>query len=187
MAADAKYVAWIDSDIAFENDDWVKDSIAVLSKHDNAFGQLWKTCDMLGPGDDKHENPETLMTVTSFSAQHASGKDYSSRHNTDQEYWHPGFAWIATISAVKKVNGLIDKTLGSADRHMAMSFLGLAVETVPDGISETYLDQVLQWQDCVANAGIELVNVPCHISHYWHGPMRRRLYMERWKILVQHR
>jgi hypothetical protein len=32
-----------------------------------------------------------------------------------------------------------------------------------------------------------LVHVPCHLQHFWHGPMRRRRYMERWEILKKHR
>ena len=69
---------------------------------------------------------------------------------------------------------------------MAMSFLGLAIETVPDGISESYIDQVLTWQEHVQNNKIALVHVPCHIQHLWHGPLTRRMYTERFDILKKH-
>jgi hypothetical protein len=188
MSMETKYVAWIDSDIAITTETWVEDIIACLSQHDLAYGQIWSTCDMLGPSQEgKEEEEKPILTVNSFCSQYAAGKTYTARHHEDRDYWHPGFGWMATISAFRATNGLIAQTLGSADRHMAMSFLGLAVETVPDGISEAYLDQVLTWQEAVKNNGIALVHVPCHLKHYWHGPMHRRRYMERWEILKKHR
>ena len=48
---------------------------------------------MLGPEANSYE---PKVTVSSFCAQHAAGKSYSARNNTDREYWHPGFAWMAT-------------------------------------------------------------------------------------------
>jgi hypothetical protein len=69
---------------------------------------------------------------------------------------------------------------------MAMSFLGSVIETVPDGMSEGYLDQVLTWQEYVKEHKIELVHVPCHIQHFWHGPMQQRKYMERFDILKKY-
>jgi hypothetical protein len=185
LSMETKYVAWVDSDIAITTETWVEDIVACLSQHDLAFGQIWSTCDMLGPTEEAEEKP--ILTVSSFCSQYAAGKTYTACHHEDRDYWHPGFGWMATLSAIRATNGLIAKTLGSADRHMAMSFLGLAVETVPDGISEAYLDQVLTWQESVKNNGIALVHVPCHLKHFWHGPMHRRRYMERWDILKKHR
>ena len=183
LSPEAKYVAWIDSDIAFTDDSWVTDVATSLSKHEFAFGQIWSTCEMLGPEENSYE-PKVM--VSSFSAQHAAGKSYTARNNADREYWHPGFAWMATVSAVRATQGLIAQTLGSADRHMAMSFLGSVIETVPDGLSEGYLDQVLTWQEYVKEHKIQLVHVPCHIQHFWHGPMQQRKYMERFDILKKH-
>jgi hypothetical protein len=183
LSPETKYVAWIDSDIAFTNDSWVTDVATCLSKHDFAFGQIWSTCEMLGPEENSFE-PKVM--VSSFCSQYAAGKSYSARNNADREYWHPGFAWMATVAAVRATQGLISQTLGSADRHMAMSFLGSVIETVPDGLSEGYLDQVLTWQEYVKEHKIELVHVPCHIQHFWHGPMQQRKYMERFEILKKH-
>ena len=189
LSMETKYVAWIDSDIAMTSDTWVEDVVACLSQHDLAFGQIWSTCDLLGPPPTTNETETAatpLMTVSSFCSQYAAGKTYTARAQDDRDYWHPGFGWMATLSALRATNGLIAQTLGSADRHMAMSFLGLAVETVPDGLGESYLDQVLTWQEAVKEQGIALVHVPGHLQHFWHGPMHRRRYMERWEILKKH-
>ena len=184
LPEDEKHVAWIDSDISFVDDSWVSNAIMALSKHHLAFGQLWSTCDMLGPDGEAQKG----MTMTSFAQQNARGKAYVSCSNRQvEDYWHPGFAWVATMAALKKTGCLIDKTLGSADRHMAMSFLGRASETVPDNIHINYKSQVVEWQDRVIRHKIELIVVPVHIMHHWHGSLHRRQYMERWDILARHR
>lgn len=183
LSPETKYVAWIDSDIAFTDDKWVSDVVASLAPHEFAFGQVWSTCEMLGPEENSYE-PKVM--VSSFCSQYVAGKVYGERHSIDREYWHPGFAWMATVSALRATKGLIAQTLGSADRHMAMSFLGLVVQTVPDGMTNSYLDQVLTWQEYVKDNNIQLVHVPCHIHHHWHGPMHRRRYMERFEILKKH-
>jgi len=184
LPQDDEYIAWIDSDIGFTDDSWVSKAILALSRHPLAFGQLWTTCDMLGPDGRRQEG----MTMTSFAQQRAAGKTYVSTSNRQvDEYWHPGFAWIATRRALEATGGLIDRTLGSADRHMAMSFLGRAAETVPENVHTSYKKQVLEWQQKVNEHGIEFIVVPVHIQHFWHGPMRRRLYMERWDVLAKHK
>jgi hypothetical protein len=183
LSSGTKYVTWIDSDVEFTDDSWVRDVVTCLSRHEKAFGQVWSTCSMMGPED----TPDETLTVTSFCAQFVAGKQYANRSNGDREYWHPGFAWMATASALRSTHGLIAQTLGSADRHMAMSFLGLTVETVPDGVTGGYLDKVLSWQERVKENDIKLLVVPLHILHHWHGPITRRFYMERWQIVTKNR
>jgi len=201
------YVAWLDSDIEFreliaeDQASWVSRTIATLQQHPLCFGQVWTTCDLLGPPVDHHGNkltPTKLLTVKSFAYQYTSGKQYTSLSNRQKDYWHPGFAWIATTRALQKTNGLIDRTLGSADRHMAMSFLGRAKESVPQAYIDacqssssdsscSYLQQVLAWERIVQQEGIEFVVVDgVSICHHWHGSLRNRRYMGRWEILRRH-
>jgi len=177
LPAHCKYISWMDSDIAFIDDEWVESTIGVLSTHPKSFAQLWATCDMLGPDG----NPQ--LRVTSFAQQYTIGKTYQDVANKHKEYWHPGFVWAATREALECTNGLIAQTLGSADRHMAMAFLNRAAETVPKGLHASYRTQVLNWEQLVQLCGIELVVVPLKICHFFHGSMKHRQYMERWDIL----
>ncbi len=184
LPEDEKYVAWIDSDVAFTDDSWVSKAISKLSLYPLAFGQLWSTCDMLGPDGNVQEG----MTVKSFAQQKDEGKSYISCSNRQvNDYWHPGFAWCATMEALKRTNFLIDKTLGSADRHMAMSFLARAAETVPDNIHRNYKNQILEWERSVLENDIALILIPNHIVHHWHGSLKHRAYMGRWNLLAKHR
>lgn len=177
-----KYFCWIDSDVEFTDDAWITAALQQLQSHPRAFGQVWSTCDLLDP------HNRSTGTVTSFCQQWATGKTYRSRsHRETDEYWHPGFGWMTTWQAWTHVGHLLARTLGSADRHMAMALLGRAAETVPDGLHENYLDQVLEWQQLATEAGLQLVAVnKVHIRHYWHGSLQSRRYMERWQILVDY-
>jgi len=184
LPEDEQYVAWIDSDVAFTDDSWVSNAILKLSLHPLAFGQLWSTCDMLGPD----ARVQKGTTVKSFAQQKEEGKSYISCSNRQvNDYWHPGFAWCATVEALKRTNFLIDKTLGSADRHMAMSFLGRAAETVPDNIHVNYKHHILAWEKSVLENDIALILIPNHIVHHWHGSLKHRAYMGRWGLLAKHR
>jgi len=184
LRADEKYVAWIDSDVEFVDDSWVKMTIDKLSEEPLAFAQLWTTCDMLG----RDGNKKKGMTFNSFTAQKEKGKSYISVSNRKvDDYWHPGFAWAATMEALKRTDYLIDKTLGSADRHMAMAFLERAAETVPENMDQTYRNQVMDWQQKVVDNKIALKVVPTHIKHHWHGKLKNRQYMRRWDLLTKHK
>ena len=145
-----------------------------------AYGQVWGTCELLGP------NGAVQRRVTSFAAQYVAGRVFRERSNQHADYWHPGFAWMATRKALEATGGLICRTLGSADRHMAMAFLGRAAETMPNLIHKNYKQQVMNWQDAVQHNGIELVVVPGLIRHYWHGSLEHRKYEGRWNILLEH-
>jgi len=179
LPADEEFAAWIDGDITFASDAWVEAAVRTLRASPTAFGQLWETCDMLGPKGQK------LSAVTSFARQHAWGKTFRPRGNKDPEYWHPGFAWCATLRALRATDYLIDKTLGSADLHMAMALVGLVAQTVPDGVSAQYRSNIEQWQDRARAANLQMVLVPGRITHSWHGKLQNRQYMERWRVVVE--
>ncbi|KAJ3128774.1 hypothetical protein HK098_003540 [Nowakowskiella sp. JEL0407] len=175
----SRYFAFIDADIQFYNTDIVFDTLNVLQKG-NVFAQMFEVADL-------EDNP--VITVKSFAYQYKAhgSKGYRSLHNSDKEYWHPGFAWAADIVALSNCGGLIDRTLGSADRHMAMALIGRAQESVPEGLPIEYLKMILEWQHKVKDAKVKLKCVPGKIKHFYHGSLRDRKYMERWDILKKHR
>lgn len=86
----------------------------------------------------------------------------------------------------RAVGGLIDRTLGSADRHMAMGLLNRAIESIPPELQETeYGRMVLDWQSNAQYAKIKLSHVDGKVYHNWHGELKNRKYVERWEILIK--
>jgi len=182
LPADAHYFAWLDADVQLTSRSWVADTLDRLDAEGGAaFVQPWSRAELLGPNG---------VTVTasppSFGAQWDAGAPFVAVANTHPAYWHCGFAWATTVPAWRAVGGLLQTTLGSADLHMAMALIGRAAETVPAGQTAEYRAAVLAWQERAAGAHLALGAVPGTLRHFWHGPLAKRRYMERWGVLSSH-
>lgn len=187
-------ICWVDADIEFPAED-VEDTNGyrvpwahrVYHTLDDgplySYGQMWDTCILLGPDD-----IAVTRVVTSFAKRYVAGEVYTETANSHGEYWHPGFAWMASRAALEATDGLIIRTLGSADRHMSMAFLGRVNETVPRAMHPNYLRQVQKWESAVQKHNISLLAVSgLHIKHYWHGSLANRQYDRRWRILEENK
>ncbi|KAJ3091229.1 hypothetical protein HK102_001247 [Quaeritorhiza haematococci] len=181
----AVYFAFVDADITFTSSTFVSDTVNILSKNHFAFVQMFEKAVLLGPPPNPHAQTHT---VEGFAHQYwkKGAKGYVSVNNTDPEYWHPGFAWAIHRDAFKAVDGLIDRTLGSADRHMAMALIIKARNSYPHNISKQYKAMVLAWERRAVKANMHLSHIPGVIHHSWHGSLANRRYVERWDILVKH-
>ena len=168
-----KYVAWIDADISFVNENWVEDTIQELQNNDVV--QLFRSAIHLGP------EQEVLKTDKSFGFMHKSGAIYSK---TDKYgFWHPGFAWACTKKAYQKMGGLLDwAILGSGDRHMALALIGRVEYSAPGNIEDTYKQLLRKFEKSCRH--LKLSYVSGTILHYWHGSLENRRYRERWDILT---
>lgn len=175
LPADWRYVAWVDADIKFLNKRWVRDTVAALEQNDVV--QLFHTAVNLGP------DGESLKIDKSFGYMHAkSGTPLvkSDRYG----FWHPGYAWAATRQAWNKMGGLIDfAILGSADRHMAMAWIGQVDMSYPGNIHPNYKALLKEYE--LLCKGFRVSYVPGTIVHYWHGSLENRQYRERWAIITK--
>lgn len=170
-----KYVAWIDADIDFLNQNWLHETLEELKTADVV--QLFRSAVNLGP------NGETIKVDKGFAYMaKGSGTPWTS---TDKYgFWHPGYAWACTRRAYKKMGGLVDwAILGSGDRHMAMALDGRVMQSAPGNIHSNYK---VMLQDYENNCkGLKLSWVDGTIVHHWHGNFADRRYKERWEILTR--
>lgn len=170
-----KYMAWIDADLTFLNQNWVRDTIHELETAD--IVQLWRSAVNLGP------DGETLKVDKSFAYMFIdSGTEWTQ---TDRYgFWHPGYAWACTRKAYETMNGLVDwAILGSGDRHMAMALAGLAQKSCPGNIHPNYMFLLRNFEKKLKNFKTSYVDGT--ILHYWHGSFANRRYRERWEILTK--
>ena len=170
-----KYMAWIDADLTFLNQNWVRDTIHELETAD--IVQLWRSAVNLGP------DGETLKVDKSFAYMFIdSGTEWTQ---TDRYgFWHPGYAWACTRKAYETMNGLVDwAILGSGDRHMAMALAGLAQKSCPGNIHPNYMFLLRNFEKKLKNFKTSYVDGT--ILHYWHGSFANRRYKERWDILTK--
>lgn len=169
-----KYVAWIDADLEFLNQNWVRDTIHELQTADVV--QMWRSAVNLGP------YGETIKTDKSFAYMFVGS---GTKWNPTDKYgfWHPGYAWACTRSAYEQMGGLVEwAILGSGDRHMAMAFAGLALESAGT-VHENYKGLLRLYESRVKDFKVSWVDGT--IVHYWHGSFADRRYKERWDILTK--
>ena len=177
LPKDWKYVAWVDADITFLNQNWVKDTVTELKSYD--IVQMFQTCVNLG------SKNEALKIDKSFGYMHRdSGTPYvtSARYG----FWHPGYAWACTRKAWLQMGGLIDwAILGSGDRHMSLAWIGRVKDSAPGTIHPNYRAWLEEYE-CMCK-GLEVSYVEGTILHHWHGRLEDRKYRERWDTLTKNK
>jgi len=170
-----KAVAWIDSDLEFENPTWAKDTLKVLNGTKDIVQIFSHSVDM-------NMNGEAMSVFVSFGYQYVKGLPY---RREIKNFWHPGYAWACTRKAYEKMGGLYeDAILGSADNVMALSLIQQGLRGINEKSTDDYKESVLIYQNRVKS--LRLGYVPGVIRHYFHGSKENRKYGDRWKILLNH-
>lgn len=181
LPANWKYVAWVDADVTFLNDNWAQETLHALQHHD--LVQPWSECIDTGP----YGNSNQMFR--SFSSLVAKGIRQQANKNEPYPYGHSGFAWACTRVFWENVNGLMEfPILGSADHHMAWASIGKVSYSVHQKMTDDFKRRCDEWQrNAFRVTNGHLGYVPGTITHAFHGPKTKRFYRERWQILVDNK
>jgi hypothetical protein len=176
LLPDWEYVAWIDCDIHFINENWAEETLAELQTYD--IVQLFSHAIDMGP------KGETLQVHTGFAFQYVNGEEW--KPPMYGRYFHGGYGWATTKSAWNAMGGLIEfAILGSADFHMSMAWIGMVEKSLNSKLSENYKELCLNFQKrCETHIKRNIGFIPGTIIHYFHGDKGDRKYKERWQILI---
>lgn len=171
----ARYLAWIDADVQFSRPDWVPATVSLLTKH--RFVQMFSQIIYLSP------LYEPYQRMRSFAWCYLHGRPHGRRH----DFWFPGGAWATTIEAFRRCGGMLDRTLGAADHHMAYGLIGRIDDTVQCEITPGYRHLLHEWQAGAQTAiGSQVGCLDGLLLHHWHGNMAARQYVSRWEIIRRH-
>lgn len=177
---DWKYMAWVDCDISFRNENWAEETIHRLQHH-NVVQPFEDAIDLGHTGN-------ILQTFKSFGFRHQEGGKKQAKSSDPYPYGHSGFAWACTRSFWEQSQGLLDfAILGSADHHMAWAMIGEVGPTIFGGMPPSYGRRCFEWQQrAVISTKKQVGYTDGRIEHFFHGPKVARQYQSRWKILVDH-
>lgn len=183
-----KYVAWVDADITFLNENWVADTIAKFNGlRSHAVVQLFEQVQMLDPVGNFYKS------AYGYAFSHATGfvidpcNDRYPYQNPDN-HKHTGFAWAARISYLKAIGGFYDKhIMGGGDYQMALGFYGHFNDPWYERFIGEFKKDLVEWsrkchQIIQGNVGY----VQGGILHHWHGHADDRNYIDRTKILNEY-
>jgi hypothetical protein len=178
-----RYAAWIDADVEFIDEDWVKNTIYAL--HTFRVVQPWSHSQDLGPNKEPLKVPPYRSFCSCYIGKvlNDPGTEYA------KAYWHSGYAWAIrreVWDGLEPHGGLIDWCpMGSADHHMAWAFSGDIQGRIDKRYSAGYrakADAFLKVCEEVIQRDIGFVKGL--IVHHWHGKKRDRGYQSREQLLI---
>jgi hypothetical protein len=189
LPAECDRIAWLDSDIIFENDRWVEETADLLETYVvvQPFDTAWwllPTCDLSpssGLGESLRGNSERSRLGAACYELLERGK-FCTRG-------HVGFGWAARRSLLT-THGLYDRCIvGGGDTAISLAMLGYSSNQAPRRMlyavcSQPQASDIIGWANgfCEAVQG-SVCFTPGSAYHMWHGAVADRQYVERLNIL----
>ena len=173
---DAEYIAWVDGDIEFMDDDWAEKTIEALKKYDVV--QPWTISTDLGSRNQHLKKQHSFCYVL-------NNKNVPILEGNSNKIYHPGYAWAMRLDTFINIGGLLDiSPIGTGDHHMAWAFMGQMYKGVAEGTCPVYIQKCLDFKLlCDKYIGKNVGYVHGNIRHHWHGNKGDRNYQQRWNIL----
>jgi hypothetical protein len=176
-------IMWCDADIAFQREDWAKETLEYL-QHYKAIQPFPNVIDY-GP------QSEVMETHKGFAYCYRMKDRLGARNRLGGwryggPYWHPGYAWAYRPKAWSECGGMLDRAiLGAGDYHMACALIGQVEFSYPGNVTEGYKRMCHAWQDR-AEAAVErnIGYLPGAVHHFFHGHKADRKYVERWDVIT---
>jgi hypothetical protein len=186
-----KYIAWIDNEVEFLNQNWVTDTIDALKSH--KVVQLFEVANYLAPNGTAIQNYVSYGTCVNKMKQGLTFKDFEKVYNTSilLHFCHSGFAWAARRSFLHDIGGLFDKDIvGDSDFMMVQAFTG-NIDSNSTFIRKwyntknlAYIKEIFEWQNRTFNRLKSKIGfVDGRINHIFHGSPILRGYDVRKTIL----
>lgn len=200
LPRDWKYLAWIDGDVIWNDENWGLEALQQLQHYEVI--QPWTD------GLDLGNYGNVLSHFKSFGSQHYHQFDNDLMHSMSgrtpgraihglapasampemdyRRFGHTGYAWACTRMFWENVGGLMDFCiLGSADHNMALAMVGKVDFSINGKMSDGFFQKCHEWQEkAVRITHNQVGSTHDRLEHFFHGAKRRRFYTERWKILV---
>jgi hypothetical protein len=205
LPAEVRHVAWIDCDVVFENRNWMGEAAAKLEAH-GGLVQLFSEAHHL-PRDAALEPVSTvferhaMVDVELGMARQSRTPGYAfcmAELRTPQDRAEgrggtrptaSGLGWAARRDQLAP--GLLDtQVAGSADMIIVLAGMGLQESYLPHRpFTAAALAAIRAWCGRARESGLLSAIDHCEgrLAHLWHGDLGDRRYLERHKILADHR
>lgn len=178
LPSDWKAVAWVDSDVQFDDPLWALHALKLLNGVKDSV-QLFSHAIFLD------EKGHTGRTFTGYAYNFVHGLQYEGYGN---DLWHPGFGWAYSRQTYEQMGGFYEREIsGLGDGIMAHSLRGgFDWSTYGMGFSsDGHHREILAFNQSCRN--LKMGYVPGVLRHYFHGTFASRRYDERRRIFNMHK
>lgn len=162
----ADCIAWIDSDVLFDNTHWIEQALKQLNKCE--IIQLFEL--VYRPGNNVEED-RISRGLPAWMLLGPLGT-----------YPSPGYAWAARSDWLKAIDGLYDKAIMGGGDTVIASHLCRRIHNQPlwkDGWDVALRQDAQAWADKMLATQPMYSYIPGLIKHLWHGTMANRRYIGR--------
>ena len=183
-----KYVALLDGDLTFVEDDWHDEVIHALQH--NPIIQCYSQALPLGPNGEPIGKPRLSI---SYNYLNQGNSLFKENYSYGAKGW--GLAWAYRREAWDGLGGMIDwSILGGGDWFMGHALWGNITKAIQRRKYHPRYSQLMyEWQNRAKNTYWQerplLGNVGVIkglVLHHWHGPTEGRQYKTRPQTLVKH-
>jgi len=183
LPKDCDKIAWVDCDIIFANNNWVKETSDLLNKYKiiQPFSISVKVS--------KNKKPwEIKLDKIEFGAlenQKRYSVGYKFQEKGNYNGGRPGMAWAARKEIFEDI-GFYDKLiLGSGDISNISAFCNH--KEIISHFPEKILDDMKSWKDEIYKRVRKSISyTPGILFHLWHGDVKDRKYKERHLLLKKY-
>jgi hypothetical protein len=176
LPTDWQYLAWIDSDVIFNNKDWADNILKELQDKD--IVHCFKEADFLNQ--DGSISNFTFLSECYTQMNNIKYLDMNQRN-------HCGFAWALKKSFYEQIKEIFDYSIiGSNDVVINLIALKKPLQDyfLNSAYSQEYINLVTEYYN--RKKEIKLTYVENKITHLWHGDIKNRNYRTRKSILKKY-
>ena len=173
---DWQYLAWIDSDVIFNNENWADNILKELQDKD--IVHCFKEADFLN-----QDGTPSNFNFLSECYTHINNIKYFDMHQRS----HCGFVWALKRSFYEQIKEIFDYSIiGSNDVVMNLVVLKKSLEDyfLNSGYSKEYIDLVTEYYN--RKKEVKFTFIDNKITHLWHGDINNRNYHLRKSILKKY-
>lgn len=210
LPAHVEYVAWVDCDLIFEDEDWTSKTAARLEKNGGLL-QLFELSLHLprevDPGKasvSECRNAVPLLAGVSIGSslrssafdsnemkltQARQAPNLSSYHRAIDRHNCYGMAWAAHRATVEKCGQYDRNIVGGGDAvHVYAALSRLDDYWFFRAVTEQQKHDIRRWTRTARDAGLlaHIDSLEGNAYHLWHGDLRNRNYRGRYDILTKH-
>ena len=176
-------IAWLDADILFLNNNWIKETSSLLEKY--SIVQLFKYVVRMKKGV-KSISEKELNRLPYGHGENKKEPGFGFKKPDNPLMAHPGFAWAGRREIFNKIKFYDKAIIGGGDLLMAFAFFNSKKDISPVFLDQNkeILEDFISWKDKISNKVKNNIHyTKGTILHLWHGNSKSRIYHERYNLL----